>query len=116
MLNGVKALGTMFFAAGAEVVYPGIYGLPEEMRGPKDLESIDSVSPDPRRFVALTTHLFSTCRMGAGPHSSVVGPNFECHEMPGLFITDGSVLPSNTGVNPQLTIMAFSAIAAELLS
>jgi len=116
MFEGAKIIGKMFFAAGAEAVYPGIYGMPDEVTKPEDLEELNNIPPDPRRYFSVATHLFATCRMGADPASSVVGPGFECHEVPGLFITDASALPTNLGVNPQLTIMAFSAMAAELLA
>lgn len=116
MLQGVKTLGRMFFAAGAEAVFPGIYGVPEEITRPGDLDGLDTLSPDPKKFLSVATHLFGTCRMGSDPSESVIGPSFECHEMAGLYVTDGSALPTNIGVNPQLTIMAFSAMAAGLLA
>jgi len=34
------------------------------------------------------------------------------HDVPGLFIADGSTVPGPLGVNPQLTIMAMATRAA----
>ena len=50
--------------------------------------------------------------MGIDPRSSVVGPDFECHEAAGLYVVDSSVFPTNLGVNPQHSIMAMSRLAA----
>jgi choline dehydrogenase-like flavoprotein len=31
-----------------------------------------------------------------------------CWELPGLFVADGSVIPTSLGVNPQETVMAMA--------
>jgi choline dehydrogenase-like flavoprotein len=36
--------------------------------------------------------------------------------MPGLFVVDGSAVPSSLGVNPQVTIMALATRAAERIA
>ncbi len=53
-------------------------------------------------------HVQGTCRMGEDPRSSVVNSNCESHDIDGLYIVDGSILPSVIDANPSLTIMAFS--------
>ena len=58
-------------------------------------------------------HTLGTCRMGADPHTSVVNPDGQAHDVPGLFIADGSVFPSTLSVNPALTIMALSLRMAD---
>ena len=50
--------------------------------------------------------------MGIDPRTSVVRPDFECHEVTGLYVVDSSVFPTNLGVNPQHSIMAMSRLAA----
>jgi choline dehydrogenase-like flavoprotein len=44
-----------------------------------------------------------------------VGPDHEAHDVRGLYVCDGSAVPSSLGVNPQLTIMAMSLRAAEII-
>ena len=58
-------------------------------------------------------HTLGTCRMGTDPDTSVVGPDGQAHDVPGLCIADGSVFPSSLSVNPALTIMALSLRAAD---
>ena len=58
-------------------------------------------------------HTLGTCRMGTDPATSVVGPGGAAHDVPGLYIVDGSVFPSSLSVNPALTIMALSLRTAD---
>jgi choline dehydrogenase-like flavoprotein len=60
-----------------------------------------------------TAHLLGTCRMGSEPSDSVVSADCRAHEVPNLFICDGSVFPTGTAVNPSLTIEAIAARTAD---
>ena len=57
-----------------------------------------------------------TARMGADAASSVVGPDHQVHDTPGLYVVDGAAVPSSLGVNPQVTIMALATRAAEKIA
>ena len=61
-------------------------------------------------------HPLGTCKMGKDPKTSVVDLNHEMHDLPGLFVVDGSTVPGPLGVNPQITIMAMATRAAERIS
>ena len=63
-----------------------------------------------------TAHLLGTCRMGKKPADSVVNADCRSHDIPNLFICDGSVFPTSTAVNPSLTIQAIAARAADRIS
>ena len=54
--------------------------------------------------------------MGPDPATSVVAPDGQSHELPGLYVMDSSVFPTNLGVNPQHTISAVSWLASERLA
>jgi choline dehydrogenase-like flavoprotein len=53
-------------------------------------------------------HYFGTCRMGTNPKTSVVNSWGRTHDIPNLFIADGSVFVTGAAVNPALTISALS--------
>jgi choline dehydrogenase-like flavoprotein len=57
-------------------------------------------------------HILGTAKMGNDPASSVVDRYGRCHDIPNLFIVDGSVWPTSAGVNPTATIAAFSSWSA----
>ncbi len=53
-------------------------------------------------------HLLGTAKMGDDPASSVVDGWGRSHEIPNLFIIDGSVWPTSAGMNPTATIAALA--------
>jgi choline dehydrogenase-like flavoprotein len=58
-------------------------------------------------------HLLGTCRMGDDPATSVVDRYHRSHEVPNLFICDGSSFVSSGRGQPTLTIQALAFRAAE---
>jgi choline dehydrogenase-like flavoprotein len=67
-----------------------------------------SVSEEPR-----TNHELGGCRMGRDPRSSVLNAYCQTHDVPNLFVVDGSAFPSGSEKNPTHTIMALAARTAE---
>ena len=63
-----------------------------------------------------TAHLLGTCRMGNDPKNSVVNADCQTHDVPNLFVCDGSVFTTSTAVNPSLTIEAIAARTADRIS
>ena len=60
-------------------------------------------------------HLVGAARMGSNPSSSVVDKFGRTHDIPNLFICDGSILPTQGSANPGLTIQALAARTADYL-
>jgi len=60
-------------------------------------------------------HIMGTAKMGDDARDSVVDRHGRSHDIPNLFIVDGSVWPTSAGVNPTATIAAFSSWSAEHL-
>lgn len=58
-------------------------------------------------------HLMGTARMGTDPRRSVVRATGEAHDVAGLFVLDGSVFPTSSGVNPASTIQAVSLLICD---
>ncbi len=59
------------------------------------------------------SHLHGTCRMGDDPARSVLDRWCRSHDVPNLWVVDGSVFPTSGGYNPTLTILANSYRVAD---
>lgn len=62
-----------------------------------------------------TGHLMGTCRMGHDPKKSVVDQYGRSHDVPNLYIFDGSVFVTGAGFNPTGTIAAIALRSVENL-
>ena len=60
-------------------------------------------------------HLLGTCRMGDDPHDSVVDRWGRAHDVPNLFIVDGSLFVTSAAVNPTTTIQALALRTADYI-
>lgn len=60
-------------------------------------------------------HLLGTARMGTDPETSVVDEYGRSHDIPNLYIVDGSVFVTSGGVNPTSTIAALALRSVEHL-
>jgi choline dehydrogenase-like flavoprotein len=60
-------------------------------------------------------HLLGTTKMGNDPATSVVDAWGRAHGVPNLFIFDGSIWPTSSGMNPTATIAAMSLRCSERL-
>jgi choline dehydrogenase-like flavoprotein len=61
-------------------------------------------------------HLVGGARMAARQEDGVVDGDLRTFAVPNLYVTDGSVLPTQGSANPALTIMALAARAADRLA
>jgi choline dehydrogenase-like flavoprotein len=60
-----------------------------------------------------SSHYLGTCRMGKEAATSVVDPWCRTHDVPNLFVGDGSVFVTGAAVNPALTISALATRTAD---
>jgi cholesterol oxidase len=58
-----------------------------------------------------TAHILGGCPMSDSPETGIVDSNFKVHGYPDFYITDGSIIQGNIGVNPSLTITAIAEYA-----
>ena len=54
-----------------------------------------------------------TARMGRDPATSVVDAEGRCHDVPNLYVVDGSTLVTGAAVNPTSTIQAVALYIAD---
>jgi choline dehydrogenase-like flavoprotein len=62
--------------------------------------------------IGLGIHEMGTARMGRDRKTSVLNENNQLHDVPNVYVTDGSAMTSAGNVNPSLTYMALTARAA----
>lgn len=106
----VRTMAETYLAAGAREVFLPILGhAPLDASG---LGSLDLEHVPMRRFECASQHPLGTCRMGADPASSVVGPDGRVWGVDDLYVADGSIVPTSLGVNPQLTVMTMATWVA----
>lgn len=79
-----------------------------ETCGYRDVQSSRNMS-----FPGNANHEMGSARMGRDPKTSVLNAFNQMHEVPNVFITDGSCMTSSACVNPSLTYMALTARACD---
>ncbi len=63
-----------------------------------------------------STHNLGTCRMSENPEDGVVDRWGRAHDVPNLFVSDGSVMTTGAAANPTLTIVALAIRQAEYIT
>jgi choline dehydrogenase-like flavoprotein len=112
MQRGLAIMCEVFLRAGAARVLPMIVGC-DEVSSQADLDKLRTMKLRGGDFEVTAFHPLGTCRMGTDPERSCLGPDLEAHDTAGLYVTDGSAIPSSLGANPQMTIMALALRTAE---
>lgn len=111
MARGIEAAARIHLAAGAEEVRTlHTHGRP--LRTAADLASIARLPDGPNQLGVLSAHVNGTCRLGTDPRVAGCSPDGERFGAPGVYVADGSLLPTAPGVNPQETIMALASVIA----
>jgi choline dehydrogenase-like flavoprotein len=104
--RGVELLCELYWAAGAEVVYPPVAGVPELRDG--DLGPLRRADIKAAHLTVMAFHPLGTARADARPDRGVVDGDLKLHDADNVYVSDGSAVPSSIGVNPQITIMALA--------
>lgn len=115
LVRGVIELSRIFFAAGARSVISPVHGF-EDLRSLADLEALRRARVRASDLALSAHHPLGTARMGADPATAVVDADHQVYGSPGLYVIDGSAVPTALGVNPQVTIMALATRAAQRLA
>jgi choline dehydrogenase-like flavoprotein len=113
--RALDVLAQLFFAAGARRVHLPVHGF-EVLESTSELAALRRATLRPWDLDLSAYHPLGTARMGMDPASSVIGPDHQLHDTPGLYVVDGAAVPTSLGVNPQITIMALATRAAEKIA
>jgi hypothetical protein len=123
IMQGLLALAKIQYVAGASEIFTTIPGMrpfvrdlstPQAGDGINDpnfqawLDEINAKGFPSPETVFVSAHQMGTCRMSATEREGVVDPHGRVWGTEGLYVTDASVFPSASGVNPMVTNMAIS--------
>jgi len=112
VIAGVQAAARVLLAAGVTGVRT-LHTSGGELRDERDVAAVAHRAWGPHDLTMFSAHVNGTCRLGTDPRTSGVNAAGERHGVRGLFVADGSLLPTGLGVNPQATIMALATVIAE---
>ncbi|HTQ05285.1 MAG TPA: GMC family oxidoreductase [Polyangiaceae bacterium] len=115
MKRALVYAGELCRAAGARRLHIALVGQ-KAIDSDAEFEHFKARPLKASELALISYHPLGTCKMGRDPKSSVVNLDHETHDVPGLFVVDGSSVPGPPGVNPQLTIMALATRAAERIA
>jgi long-chain-alcohol oxidase len=125
MRRGLDGAAQILEAGGARRIYSSHAGWvsyePGAGNGGRErlLEAADRCGWDAGQVTLGSFHLMGTARMGRSREDSVCDSSGQAWDVSGLYVVDGSVLPTGLGVNPMVTIEAAAhkiarGMAAEL--
>jgi len=110
--DGIKKQVILNFEAGAKkVLVAGLQGV--SLNTIDEIQKLDDLNIEAGGLSMASPHPGGGCRMGEDPNLSVVNSDHQVHGWDNLFVSDSSVFPSSSSLDPSLTIMAFSYIAAD---
>jgi choline dehydrogenase-like flavoprotein len=77
-----------------------------------DARKAEKLKIDARRIECMAFHPLGSARVGKDERQGVVDQRGQSFDVPGLYIADGSTLPTSIGVNSQVPIMAMATKVA----
>jgi choline dehydrogenase-like flavoprotein len=104
--RGLELLTDLYWAAGAKAVLAPAIGVPVLRDG--DSGPLQRASIRARDLELMAFHPLGTARAGADPGHAVLDGDLAVHGASGVYVADGSAVPTSLGVNPQITIMALA--------
>jgi choline dehydrogenase-like flavoprotein len=108
---GSLELARVHRAAGARRVIP-LLTPPLDWHDGEPFDAwLDALARRPieaNRILLFSAHQMSSCRIGTSPRDSVADPDGQVYGVRGLYVTDASAMPTASGVNPMLSVMAIA--------
>jgi choline dehydrogenase-like flavoprotein len=109
---GLRLASEIGLSAGAQRALPSTFRM-LEIRDERDLARIDDEIGDDSDVGINSAHPQGGNPISDNPAKGVVDPSFRVYGTLNVHVCDASVFPSSITVNPQLTVMALAAYAAE---
>jgi choline dehydrogenase-like flavoprotein len=113
--DGVRLACKIGLEAGALRALPSTFRMLEINRI-DELGRIDSEIGSSADISINSAHPQGGNPMSSDPKKGVVDPTFRVYGTENVYVCDASVFPSSITVNPQLTVMALAAYAAEAIA
>ncbi|QUR66243.1 GMC family oxidoreductase N-terminal domain-containing protein [Mycobacterium spongiae] len=107
----MQAMGRLLFAAGAVEVLTGLPGVPPVTSLSELHDVVQQSNPASLHLAAF--HPTGTAAAGANEQICPVDETGRLRGAEGVWVADGSILPSCAAVNPQLAIMALASAVAD---
>jgi choline dehydrogenase-like flavoprotein len=101
---GLECLVELWWAAGAQTVLLPLAGGRQLEHG--EMPDLNGLRARDLKLMAF--HPLGTARMDGRPGHGVVDADLRVKGTENVFVSDGSVVPTALGVNPQITIMALA--------
>ncbi|HHG84216.1 MAG TPA: oxidoreductase, partial [Bacteroidetes bacterium] len=114
LLKGVQAAFQIHRAAGAsDVIFPHnsrkqLLCNASQVDRDAFLHGMPGWGWGPNQFALFTAHQMGTCALGGDAALHPVAPDGSFRGLRGLFIADGSLMPTSAGINPMIPIMALA--------
>lgn len=115
LIEGIRMVGRVFFAAGAVEFLPARVG-GGVVRREADIDAALPLDLPAHHLVTYASHPMGTCRMGGDAENSVVDPHGRVWGWDNLRVADASVFPTSLGVNPQVTTMAMGLLVGQSIA
>jgi choline dehydrogenase-like flavoprotein len=109
VFRGMKMLADGLFRVGAKYVHAGVLPtVPEYMTDESQTEGLLSTKLGGHQLPMTGNHVFGSCRMTGDPRTGPVDLDGKVRGTDNLYVSDASLFPSPSAVNPQATVMALS--------
>lgn len=105
-----KQIELQFNAGAKRIIIAGHQAI--QMSSMKEMNQLDDLYISAGGLSLASPHPGGGCRMGNDIKNSVVDSHHKVHGIENLYVADSSVFPTSTSLDPSLSIMAFSHIAA----
>lgn len=110
--DSIRKQAELQFAVGAQkLIIAGHQGI--TLNSMADIGKLESLEVSAGGLMLASPHPGGGCRMGKDPKTTVVDSQHKVHGIENLYVSDSSVFPNSTSLDPSLSIMAFSYIAAK---